>query len=251
MFVFGRKLHVYLDGSKFTVITDHSALQWLFNFNGPNKRLVRWSLELQPYRDDMTINYRQGRVHANVDPLSRAPLAVCNMITTSAQPSNDFYQRLRDGYKDDEQFSRIIEGLAMDPPQAAFDRFRLREDGVLIYMQPGDGYARICVPNAKDAENGRTMRADLLHECHDVVSCGHLGIAKTINKVAQRFYWHGLTKDVKDYVRSCHKCQQNKAGEISYGLHQPCPYHLRGGTQSPWTSLAHLYQLARVLGTWL
>ncbi|KAI5454141.1 hypothetical protein NCC49_005131 [Naganishia albida] len=68
-----RKLHAYLDGVKFTLITDHSALQWLFDFTGSNRRLVRWSMELQPYRDWMTIKYREGRVHTNADPLSRAP----------------------------------------------------------------------------------------------------------------------------------------------------------------------------------
>jgi hypothetical protein len=48
-----RKLHAYLDGVKFTLITDLSALQWLFDFTSSNRRLVRWSMELQPYRDDM------------------------------------------------------------------------------------------------------------------------------------------------------------------------------------------------------
>ena len=43
-----RKLHFYLDGSKSLLQTDHSALQWLFDFNGSNRRLIRWSLELQP-----------------------------------------------------------------------------------------------------------------------------------------------------------------------------------------------------------
>jgi hypothetical protein len=71
-----RKLHAYLDGMKLTLITDHSALQWLFDFGGSNRLLVRWSLELQPYRDCVTIKYREGIVHLNADPLSRAPLPV-------------------------------------------------------------------------------------------------------------------------------------------------------------------------------
>ncbi|CAF1680013.1 unnamed protein product, partial [Didymodactylos carnosus] len=45
------KLHTYLDGSKFECITDHSALRWLFDFNGHNKRLLSWSLSIQNYRD--------------------------------------------------------------------------------------------------------------------------------------------------------------------------------------------------------
>jgi transposase InsO family protein len=42
-----------------------------------------------------------------------------------------------------------------------------------------------------------------------------------MDSVAKQFYWPGLTKDVKDYVRSCHKCQLNKSGNKTYGSHQP------------------------------
>lgn len=119
-----RKLHVYLDRVKFTLITDHSALQWLFDFRGSNRRLVRWSLELQPYREWMTIKYREGRVHLNADPLSRAPLPVCNSITF-AQVPEDFKRTLIDGYEHDEQFRKIRGGIALDPPLREFDRFRI------------------------------------------------------------------------------------------------------------------------------
>lgn len=35
-----KKLHPYLDGSTFKIITDHSALQWILNFSGTNERLL-------------------------------------------------------------------------------------------------------------------------------------------------------------------------------------------------------------------
>jgi hypothetical protein len=97
-----KKLHVYLDGSKFNLITDHSALQWLFTFCGSNKRLIRWSMELQPYREHMTIKYRAGRVHTNADPLSRAPLAECNAVAlcntvSAATVESDFKTYLANG----------------------------------------------------------------------------------------------------------------------------------------------------------
>jgi hypothetical protein len=73
-----KKLHGYLDGSTFTIITNHLALQWLLDFNGSNKRLIRWSMELRPYRPNMTICNRAERVHDNADPLSCAPLPTTN-----------------------------------------------------------------------------------------------------------------------------------------------------------------------------
>ena len=62
-----KKLHAYLDGSKLELITDHSALQWLYDFKGSNNRILKWSLEVQPYRDNMKIVHRKGKLHDNVD----------------------------------------------------------------------------------------------------------------------------------------------------------------------------------------
>lgn len=64
-----RKLHFYLDGGRFEIITDHRPLKWLRENQGSNSRLTRWSLLLQTY--EFTINYRKGRNHLNADVLSR------------------------------------------------------------------------------------------------------------------------------------------------------------------------------------
>lgn len=40
-----------------------------------------------------------------------------------------------------------------------------------------------------------------------------------MNAVSRASYWQGLTKNVKDYVRSCSKCQANKPSNTSYGLY--------------------------------
>src|SRR6266436_6525208 len=41
--------HVYLHGVDFTVVSDHSALQWLFQVKNPSGRLFRWSIRLSEY----------------------------------------------------------------------------------------------------------------------------------------------------------------------------------------------------------
>jgi hypothetical protein len=64
------KLQPYIDGSPFTLITDHSALQWLFDFKGNNRRSLRWSMELQPYRGLMTIQHQAGQCHKTISLLS-------------------------------------------------------------------------------------------------------------------------------------------------------------------------------------
>jgi len=39
----------YLLGSKFTVVTDHRPLVWIFNVKDPSSRLLRWRLKLEEY----------------------------------------------------------------------------------------------------------------------------------------------------------------------------------------------------------
>ena len=60
---------VYLEGTKFTVETDHRSLEYLQRMRETNGRLTRWSLSLQPY--DYTIRHRAGVDNGNADGLSR------------------------------------------------------------------------------------------------------------------------------------------------------------------------------------
>ena len=62
----------YLRNNSFTIITDHSALKWLFGTrkNEPVGRLGRWILFLQQYNFDVV--HRAGVKHQNADGLSRS-----------------------------------------------------------------------------------------------------------------------------------------------------------------------------------
>ena len=65
----GEAFRVYILGRKFIVMTDHRALEWVNQMKADNSRLTQGSLSLQPYR--FTVKYRPGRMHRNVDALSR------------------------------------------------------------------------------------------------------------------------------------------------------------------------------------
>lgn len=60
----------YLFGRKFTIVTDHRPLTWLFNCKNQNSRLLRWRLKLEEY--DYIIKYKPGNKN-QVDALSRNP----------------------------------------------------------------------------------------------------------------------------------------------------------------------------------
>ena len=37
---------------------------------------------------------------------------------------------------------------------------------------------------------------------------GHLGINKTTDKIANRFFWKGLSNDIREYITTCERCQK-------------------------------------------
>lgn len=231
-----QKLHVYLDGSKFTLITGHSALQWLFSFNGTNRRLIRWSLELQPYRDSMNIKYRAGRIHTNADPLSRAPLATINTVAidteipvatcnniSAATVEADFLRFVSDGYAEDVYFMPILDDISGLTVQAPKLDITGSDSTRMVYSCTSSRETTMLESASLISPKPYNLRAQFLHDHHDAEASAHLGTNKTLNAVARKFYWPGMTRDVKDYVRSCNKCQLNMAGLVSHGLHQALP----------------------------
>ena len=64
------KFQPYLEGEKILAITDHAALTWSKTFQNVNRRLLTWGLIFSAFLN-MKIVHRAGRVHSNVDPISR------------------------------------------------------------------------------------------------------------------------------------------------------------------------------------
>ncbi|XP_063873326.1 uncharacterized protein LOC135107418 isoform X1 [Scylla paramamosain] len=46
----------------------------------------------------------------------------------------------------------------------------------------------------------------LIHETNQ----GHIGIVKTKSRIAMKYYWHGMSQDVINYITFCQTCQQSE-----------------------------------------
>lgn len=55
------------------------------------------------------------------------------------------------------------------------------------------------------------LRDEVLKGVHD--EAGHQGRRRTMFLIRQRFYWHGMEKDVREYVRCCRPCVFSKTPE--------------------------------------
>ena len=94
---FTRHFRHYLLGRKFTIVTDHSALQWLHNFKDPDGITTRWIEKLAAF--DYDVRHRPGKSIGHADGLSRIPPASVNAVAddfvsdTESECSDDWAER--------------------------------------------------------------------------------------------------------------------------------------------------------------
>ena len=73
----------------------------------------------------------------------------------------------------------------------------------------------------------------ILKECHDDPTAGHLEIAKPISRPARFYYWPKMFADVRDYVRKYVSCQKFKVQQ------QATARTIRATiVQNPWKTVA-------------
>ncbi|UYV84941.1 hypothetical protein LAZ67_X004064, partial [Cordylochernes scorpioides] len=191
------KFRPYLFGSPFSVVTDHHSLCWLANLKDPSGRLARWALRLQEY--EVAVCYKNGRKHKDADCLSRSPLP-----DTAEETEEDILclPVLCDVEKEqqrDPSLTKIIANCG-DPN---YKRFVIINN--ILYKKNYDPLGRpwlLVVP--------RTLRLEVLRSSHDAPTAGHLGFAKTYDRIRRRFFWPGLYRSVRNYVGHCRECQRRK-----------------------------------------
>ncbi|UYV82343.1 hypothetical protein LAZ67_21001753, partial [Cordylochernes scorpioides] len=187
------KFRPYLYGRPFTVVTDHPSLCWLVGLKDPSGRLARWALKLQEY--DINIVYKSGRKHKDADCLSRSPLADTAEIERHITSIQD-----------------IAEEQSKDPHLVGI-REKLANENLKGYqMIGGDLYKKNYDPEGKPwlLVVPKQMRHEILKDVHDTPMAGHLGFAKTYDRVRKRFYWPGLYRTVSQYIAHCKECQRRK-----------------------------------------
>ncbi|KRY06383.1 Transposon Ty3-G Gag-Pol polyprotein, partial [Trichinella patagoniensis] len=177
----------YLLGRSFTILSDHTPLQWLAA-QKMDGRLARWGLNLQ----ESTVN-------------------LCALAIQSDIPMNV----IRQERQRDPALRAIAEALKNDLPF-----FSTLEAHRRLRQVPKPRYATetaevILVPTS--------LRQLFLYAAHDAPAAGYFGVSKTLARLGSVAYWQNMAKDIAEYCRTCDKCQQSKPPTPTPAPLQPFP----------------------------
>ncbi|GFT81105.1 hypothetical protein TNCV_1649511 [Trichonephila clavipes] len=184
-------------GNTLLFVTDHHSLCWLMNLKDPSGRLARWALRLQEHGFD--VKYKTGKKHSDADALSRNP------VEEETETSDKFLavtasMNLAMEQKKDQDLAK----LKLLSNSSKNEEFRFI-DGILC-RKNFDPDGKLWLPVIP-----KHLRADILRHFHDAPTAGHLGFAKTYDRIRKRFYWPGMYRNVVRYVMHCRECQRRKS----------------------------------------
>lgn len=181
------KFRPYIEGTSFTVITDHASLLWLQNLKDPTGRLGRWALRLQPY--DFVLKHRKGKFMVVADALSR------NVEVVDVRGSSN-----------DAWYNKLMDSVSKSPGK--YPQFRIVDQALQKHCANGgkgmnyNATWRTVIPS--------NDRPAILFKCHDAPLSAHGGIFKTTDRVKRQYYWPKMEGDIRKYVSSCEVCKASK-----------------------------------------
>ena len=229
------RLHLYVYGAPFTVVTDHKPLLPLFN--SPRSklpvRIERWMLRLQPY--NMTVVYRPGATNP-ADYLSRHPLTPANesnrnvtedyvhYVKDNAIPMALTEAEIKDAANQDDTIQHLKQVIQSgrnwdknDPVLKPY--YKIQQELTVADDLILRGH-RLLVPEK--------LRPRILQLAHE----GHQGVVKTKKLLRQKVWYPGIDKDVEELVTGCIPCQAT-------GLAPPPePLQMSQMPEQPWSEVS-------------
>ncbi|KAA3466091.1 DNA/RNA polymerases superfamily protein [Gossypium australe] len=206
-YLFGEKCHIY---------TDHKSLKYLMTQKELNLQQRRWLELLKDY--ELVIDYHPGKANVVADALSResicalramnAQIDLCddNLVLVELKVRPMFIRQICDAQKSDDEMiaKRAQSDLNSD------SEFRVDSDDCLRLRD------RICV-----MRNSELIQL-ILNEAHNSRLAVHPGSTKMYNYLKQFYWWHGMKRDISEFVSRCLVCHQVKAEhQVSSSLLQP------------------------------
>ncbi|CAN8061912.1 unnamed protein product [Agarophyton chilense] len=225
-------LRPYLEGTRFTIGTDHDSLRWLLNMTDASSRLARWRLKLSEC--DYEITYGPGINHQAADALSQ--------VITEGTDDTQLDDLIPTPFKDDGPQNYTESDDLMVPPNSAPPQVNAidPEEEVLLLITieellqaqvedeycketaklvgaPGclydyDRFGLLCRRSPLDDALQRviptSLRARFLYLAHFPRFAGHLGDQRMYQTLRKFFHWPQMAQDLWKTARNYASCAQ-------------------------------------------
>ena len=191
-------------------MTDHAPLQWLAGQKSEGL-LCRWALAVQEYDFSIVYRKRLSAMRTRCREERILPHTVHSAFTTLH--SDLAKEDVRQAQQKDAMIHKLRNALEMSQRPLAKQEWRhqpLRRflqlwSQLVIHVgmvcrkyRPGPICEPIMVPILPIS-----MRYQLLRDCHNALSAGHLGTQKTLERVCQEAYWRNMARYVDTLCREC------------------------------------------------
>ena len=187
-----QKMRSLLLGRRFTVLSDHQPLRYLFQAKEVSAKVSRWRISLADF--DFEVKYTKGSDNVVADSLSRmySLAEVDEEIEISSSDEEIVYHQKRD-----EELRRIVQFIERDqvsrPSNVSNEIWGLHRklnirDGLLYYED------KVFVPGS--------LRNKILTSAH----YGHQGNLGMYEKINKNYFWPKLRKDVGEFIAHCRVC---------------------------------------------
>lgn len=134
---------------------------------------------------DYCIQYRSSNTNLVVDALSRLKEGSEGTMLLLPVPCLTFLDELKKQLIQEPTFIEFKKNILAQP--TAFPEYSITRGLILQGNQ-------IWLPE------GIPFIQTLLMEYHSTPTGGHMGVAKTLARITENFYWPGIRKDVKQFV---------------------------------------------------
>jgi len=207
-----QKWRPYLLGRPFVVKTDQQSLKFLLEQKVGTLFQQKWITKLLGY--DFVVEYKKGVENRVADALSRKEGWEEGLsLSLLPIPTASWVEDLKQQYTEDEELKQLMGKWLSN--ELDNRRYSLR-DGLLLYKH------KILLGGSP------VLKSQVLQYVHSDPAAGHSGYDKTLQRARRDFYWHGMRRDIKNFIRECDVCQQNKSENICpVGLLQPLPIPTR------------------------
>jgi hypothetical protein len=204
-----KKWRPYLFATIFTIKTDQQSLKHILEQRVDIPMQQKWISKLLGYH--FVVEYKQGKENKVADALSRKEdtdlktkveketaylqAQTRGHLCAISFPSPTWLDDLRASYEEDEELKILVSRLQASGEGEG--HYTLNQ-GLLLYKD------RFCIGK----ESG--MKIKVLALIHDSPLGGHSGYLKSFHKAKKDWFWHGMKKDIKAYIRGCDTCQRLK-----------------------------------------